>query len=383
MMMLCNKNVLSVVLLGALTLSAGSAFGQVSRADVDAVIRPLMSKYQIPGMAVALSVDGQHTFYNYGVASKATGQAVTPTTLFEIGSLSKTFTATLASYAQGQGKLQFNELASHYLPSLKGSAFDRVTLLNLATHTSGMPLFVPDDVTNQEQLMAWYQAWQPTSPIGSQRVYSNLGIGMLGLITAQSLQKPFSEAMEQDLLTPLGMKHSWVKVPENQMAEYAQGYNKLDEPVRVTPGPLDAEAYGLKSSSADLLRWLDLNMAITPLSPAWQHAIAETHKGYYQTGEFTQALMWEYYPWPTTKEKLLAGNSSERIMKGLGAKPLTPPQAGPEQAWYNKTGSTNGFSTYAVFIPGQKTALILLANKWYPNDARIEAAYELIERLKK
>ncbi|MGL4205224.1 MAG: PAC family class C beta-lactamase [Aeromonadaceae bacterium] len=381
--MRCNKNVLSVVLLGALTLSAGSAFGQVSRADVDAVIRPLMSKYQIPGMAVALSVDGQHTFYNYGVASKATGQAVTPTTLFEIGSLSKTFTATLASYAQGQGKLQFNELASHYLPSLKGSAFDRVTLLNLATHTSGMPLFVPDEVTNQEQLMAWYQAWQPTSPIGSQRVYSNLGIGMLGLITAQSLQKPFSEAMEQDLLTPLGMKHSWVKVPENQMAEYAQGYNKLDEPVRVTPGPLDAEAYGLKSSSADLLRWLDLNMAITPLSPAWQHAIAETHKGYYQTGEFTQALMWEYYPWPTTKEKLLAGNSSERIMKGLGAKPLTPPQAGPEQAWYNKTGSTNGFSTYAVFIPGQKTALILLANKWYPNDARIEAAYELIERLKK
>nr|AMP47510.1 classC-AmpC [uncultured bacterium]AMP47529.1 classC-AmpC [uncultured bacterium] len=383
MMMRCNKNVLSVVLLGALTLSAGSAFGQLSRADVDAVIRPLMSQYQIPGMAVALSVDGQHTFYNYGVASKATGQAVTPTTLFEIGSLSKTFTATLASYAQGQGKLQFNELASHYLPSLKGSAFDRVTLLNLATHTSGMPLFVPDEVTNQEQLMAWYQTWQPTSPIGSQRVYSNLGIGMLGLITAQSLQKPFSEAMEQDLLTPLGMKHSWVKVPENQMAEYAQGYNKLDEPVRVTPGPLDAEAYGLKSSSADLLRWLDLNMAISPLSPAWQHAIAESHKGYYQTGEFTQALMWEYYPWPTTKEKLLAGNSSERIMKGLGAKPLTPPQAGPEQAWYNKTGSTNGFSTYAVFIPGQKTALILLANKWYPNDARIEVAYELIERLKK
>ncbi|HEC1393204.1 TPA: serine hydrolase, partial [Pseudomonas aeruginosa] len=126
MMMRCNKNVLSVVLLGALSLSAGNAFGQVSQADVDAVIRPLMSKYKIPGMAVALSVDGQHTFYNYGVASKATGQAVTPTTLFEIGSLSKTFTATLASYAQGQGKLQWSDQASHYLPSLKGSAFDRV-----------------------------------------------------------------------------------------------------------------------------------------------------------------------------------------------------------------------------------------------------------------
>ena len=382
-MMLCTKNFLSIALWGSLALTTGPAFSQNSQAEVDAIIQPLMSKYQIPGMAVALSVNGQHTFYNYGVASKATGQAITPTTLFEIGSLSKTFTAALASYAHGQGKLQWSDQASHYLPSLKGSAFDRISLLNLATHTSGTPLFVPDAVTNNEQLMAWYRAWQPTAPIGSQRVYSNLGIGLLGLITAQSLHKPFSEAMEQDLLAPLGMKHSWVKVPENQMAEYAQGYNKLDEPVRVTPGPLDAESYGLKSGSADLLRWLEINMATTAVPPTWQQAIADTHVGYYQAGEFTQALMWEYYPWPTTKAKLLAGNSSERIMKGFNAKPITPPHAGPEQAWYNKTGSTNGFSTYAVFIPGQKTALILLANKWYPNDARVEAAYELVQRLTK
>ncbi|WP_162868181.1 serine hydrolase, partial [Klebsiella pneumoniae] len=74
--------------------------------------------------------------------------------------------------AQQQGKLSFNDPASRYLPELRGSAFDGVSLLNLATHTSGLPLFVPDDVTNNAQLMAYYRAWQPKHPVGSYRVYS-------------------------------------------------------------------------------------------------------------------------------------------------------------------------------------------------------------------
>src|SRR5450830_357381 len=65
------------------------------RKSVDATITPLMQKYAIAGMAVAVTVDGKNYFYNYGVASKETGQAVSNTTLFEIGSLSKTLTATL------------------------------------------------------------------------------------------------------------------------------------------------------------------------------------------------------------------------------------------------------------------------------------------------
>src|SRR5471030_942939 len=64
---------------------------------VDQVIQPLMQKYQIPGMAVAVSIDGKNYFYNYGVASKETHQPITNKTLFEIGSVTKTFTGTLAS----------------------------------------------------------------------------------------------------------------------------------------------------------------------------------------------------------------------------------------------------------------------------------------------
>ena len=128
------------------------------KADIDAIIQPLMQKYGVPGMAIyRVEVDSKQQFYHYGVASKQTGKPITNQTLFEIGSLSKTFTATLAAYAQNEGKLSFAEPASHYLPELRGSAAATSSLLNLATHTSGLPLFVLDQVTNDVQLMAYYR----------------------------------------------------------------------------------------------------------------------------------------------------------------------------------------------------------------------------------
>jgi CubicO group peptidase (beta-lactamase class C family) len=122
-------------------------------------IRPVMERYAVPGMAVGIVLKGQDYVYDYGTASKATGRAVTKNTLFEIGSISKTFTATLAAYAQVTGKLALTDMASKYLPSLRGSAFDQVSLLNLGTHTSGgLPLQVPNGVTNNAQLMAYFRS---------------------------------------------------------------------------------------------------------------------------------------------------------------------------------------------------------------------------------
>uniref|UniRef100_A8GE34 Beta-lactamase n=1 Tax=Serratia proteamaculans (strain 568) TaxID=399741 RepID=A8GE34_SERP5 len=373
-------NRLAAALLAAMILPAGHA---ADKAEIDAIIQPLMQKYGVPGMAIAVSVDGKQQFYDYGVASKQTGKPITNQTLFEVGSLSKTFTATLAAYAQNEGKLSFAEPASHYLSELRGSAFDRVSLLNLATHTSGLPLFVPDEVTNDAQLMAYYKNWQPPHAVGSYRVYSNLGIGMLGMITAKSLNQPFAQAMEKQLLPALGMNHSYVNVPAAQMDNYAQGYNKKDQPVRVTPGPLDAESYGIKSNAEDLIRYLEANMQVAKVGDKWRKALAATHTGYYRAGVFTQDLMWESYAYPEKLTTLTEGNNAGMIMNGTPATAITPPKQEQGAAWYNKTGSTGGFSTYAVFIPSKKIAVVMLANKWFPNDDRVAATYQLIQALDK
>ena len=105
---------------------SGAAFAADSdtakiRRTVDETIRPLMALNGIAGMAVGVVVDGRPYVFDYGVASKATKQPVTRDTLFELGSVSKTFTATLASYAQIEGDLSLNDPVSKHLPSLDGT----------------------------------------------------------------------------------------------------------------------------------------------------------------------------------------------------------------------------------------------------------------------
>nr|WP_229597505.1 class C beta-lactamase [Providencia rettgeri] len=363
----------------ALTTLSANAFTQK---DVDDIIKPLMEQKQIPGMSVAISVDGKHYIYHYGVQSKQSLVPVSDKTLFEIGSLSKTFTATLAAYAQNQGKLDFSQKVSHYLPELKGSTFDQITVMNLATHTSGLSLFVPDSITNSAELFRYYQQWQPEKAIGQYRSYSNLGVGLLGIVTAKQLKMPFEQAMEKLMLPALGLKHTYIHVPKNQQKNYAQGYNKNNQPVRVTPQILDAESYGLKSSAKDLIRFLDINMQTKKVAKPWQEAIENTHAGFYMTDSFVQDMMWESYSWPVSISQLQQGNRDEMALQPQKVEAITPALPPETQAFYNKTGSTSGFAAYAAFIPENQIAVVILSNKWYPIPDRISAAYQLIEKAK-
>ncbi|EPL6454570.1 class C beta-lactamase [Providencia rettgeri] len=359
------------------TLSANA----LSQQDVDNIIKPLMKKQGIPGMSVAISMEGKHYIYHYGVQSKQNQEPVNDNTLFEIGSLSKTFTATLAAYAQVQGKLDFSQKVSHYIPELKGSAFDHITVMNLATHTSGLSLFVPDTITNSTELTRYYQNWIPEKAIGQFRSYSNLGTGLLGIVTAKQLKMPFEQAMEKLMLPSLGLKHTYIHVPKNQQKNYAQGYNKKDQPVRVTPQILDAQAYGLKSNAKDLIRFLEINMQTVKVAKPWQEAVEDTHTGLYLTDSFVQDMMWESYPWPVSLSQLQQGNRDEMALQPQKVDAIQPALPPETRAFYNKTGSTNGFATYAVFIPEEQVAVVLLANKWYPIPDRINATYQLIEKI--
>lgn len=352
------------------------------KSAVDNAINPLMQQYDIPGMAVAVAINGKNYYYNYGAASKETKQPVTNTTLFEIGSISKTFTATLASYAQVNGQLSLADSVSQHLPYLRGSSFDHISLLNLGTHTAGdLPLQVPDNIVNTDQLMAYYQSWKPTHAAGTYRVYSNLGIGLLGVITADSMHMPFADAMEKQLFPRLGMKHSYINVPPSQMKNYAQGYNKTDTPVRVNPGLLASEAYGVKTNTEDLIRFINANIGLIRLDKKLQRAITDTHIGYFKSGDITQDLIWEQYPNTATLEKLLAGNSAEMIYQATAATKLVPPLQPQIDVLINKTGSTNGFGAYVLYDPAQKIGIVILANKNYPNDQRVKTAYQILAQL--
>ena len=280
----------------ALLLIGQTALAQPNKlhATVDAAVQPAIEQYRIPGLAVAIVHKGERHFFNYGVASRDSGLAVDEHTLFELGSVSKLFTATLGAYAQAEGKLRLDDPASQHLPALRGSAFDRISLLDLATYTpGGLPLQFPDAVSSERQMLDYYRAWQPAYPAGSQRLYSNPSIGLFGHLAAASLGKPFDQLLEGQLFPQLGMMESHVRVPQGQMARYAWGYRD-DQAIRVQPGPLDAEAYGIKSSVTDMTRFLDAHLGNLTLEGEITAALARTRRSDYDTAHYAQAMIWSW-----------------------------------------------------------------------------------------
>jgi beta-lactamase class C len=366
---------------GGASHAAGNRQSELRRAS-DGAIQPVMARYGIPGMAVGIIADGRPYVFVYGVASAETRSPVTPDTLFEVGSVTKTLTATLAFYAQLSGALSLSDKTSKYLPSLAGSKFGEVTLLNLGTHTpGGLPLQVPDRVTNDDELLQYFKAWAPTYAAGTYRTYANPGIGTLGLITAKSLGQDFTVLMEQRLLSALGMKSTFINIPAARMADYAQGYTKEGEPVRMSTGELSSEAYGVRTTAGDLLRFIEANMKLIPLEDKWQRAITATHTGYFKAGVMTQDLIWEQYSYPVALKTLLEGNSYEMIYNATPVAAITPPEQPREDVWINKTGSTNGFGAYVAFVPIKRLGVVVLANKSYPIEDRVTIAHEILTRI--
>jgi len=371
------------------TLISTSLFAQAFAADdarlkaiTDAAIKPVMEKNGIPGLAVGISVDGENHVFTYGVMSKSTGQPVTPQTLFELGSISKTFTVTLSTYAETQGKLSLSGKVEDYLPSMKGKPFGDVTLMHLGTHTAGgFPLQVPDNVKTEPQLLAYLKAWKPAYKAGTHRTYANPSIGMLGYVTAKAMGQSYDSAMQDVLFPALGLKNTFTVVPKAKMADYAQGYKRTGEPARMTPAILSSEAYGVRSTATDMIRFVNANMGLEKLDGKLQQAIANTHTGYFSVGAMMQDMIWEQYAYPAALKTLIETNSGA-LLKTVPVSEISPPIKPRDDVFINKTGSTNGFGAYVAFIPEQKLGIVILANKNYPNEDRVAVAYEILNGLK-
>ncbi|WP_201569085.1 class C beta-lactamase [Psychrobacter sp. JCM 18900] len=350
------------------------------KSTVDAQAKSLMKAHDIPGMAFGIIVDGKSSFYNYGLADKQSGKAVSENTIFELGSISKTFAATLASYSELNGTLDLEDTADKYIPYLQDSAIGNTKLINLATYSAGgLPLQVPNDIKNNKELFRYYKSWQPAFPINSKRLYSNASIGLFGHISAFSMGADYTQVMEDKILPLLNMPSTFVNVPNDKMDDYAFGYNAAGEPIRVNPGILDAEAYGIKSTSADMTYYMAANMRLIPLDKEIQQSLQNTRKGYYQASTFTQGLAWEMYPFPTQLDTLLEGNSTDVVLKPQPITANNQPTPVLNDVWVNKTGATNGFGGYITYIPAKKSGIVILANKNYPNAERVKAAYTILQ----
>lgn len=364
-------------------LAAADAGSAALTAVVERAYRPLLTRHGVTGMAVAVTAGGRSRFFNFGRLSKAPhAPAVTQDTLFELGSVSKTVTATLACCAEVLGKLALDDHPGRYLPALSGAPIDRATLLHLGTYTAGgLPLQFPDAVTDERGMLDYFRRWQPTAAPGAVRRYSNPSIGLLGRITAIAMDAEYTDIVERTLLPGLGLLRTHIRVPASEMGRYAWGYDGHDRPVRVNPGVLDAETYGIKSTAADMLRFVELQLRPQQLEAPLRDAVERTHLGHMAVGGMVQGLGWEQYPYPVALARLQSGNSPAMLFEDRPATAITPPRAAAGPTLYNKTGSTNGFGAYVAFVPERGVGIVMLANRSVPIDARVGAAHAVLRHL--
>lgn len=378
-----KKTLCCALLLGLSCSALAATLSEKQLADtVEQTVTPLMKVQAIPGMAVAVIYQGKPYYFTFGKADVAANKPVTAQTLFELGSVSKTFTGVLGGDAIARGEISLTDPVTKYWPELTGKQWQDIRLLDLATYTAGgLPLQVPDEVTDNASLLRFYQTWQPQWKPGTTRLYANASIGLFGALAVKPSGMNFEQAMTERVFKPLKLTHTWIHVPEAEEQHYAWGYRD-GKAVHVSPGMLDAEAYGVKTSIKDMARWVMANMSSDAVSDtSLKQGIALAQSRYWRVGAMYQGPGWEMLNWPVDAKTVVNGSDNNVALAPLPAVEIHPAAPAVKASWVHKTGSTGGFGSYVAFIPEKQLGIVMLANKSYPNPARVEAAYRILSSL--
>jgi len=264
---------------------------------VDEIIKKHIKKSKIPGISIGLIDENGTQFFNYGEIKKGSGIEPTSDTLYEIGSMTKTFTAILAVELQNEGLLSLDDPIIKFLPEFAGSDFDKnkITLYHLITHTSGIvevPLrkylkylfkfifrttkgkvFPPRYSLDTSDFLKEISQLKLKDNPGTKFRYSNSGVGLVGKILERVTNSTYEELIKSRILNVLSMHDTTITISENQKEKRATGYlhtGKEADPINV---PAVASAGSICSTSSDLLKFLKVNLGLkqSSLSPAMDY----------------------------------------------------------------------------------------------------------------
>jgi CubicO group peptidase (beta-lactamase class C family) len=359
--------------------NAGGEAAAVKRV-VDGIMQPYLAQGQRNaggrrwsrsphlGTIVAVSLQGHRYFFPYGKATDA-GAPFTLETLVEIGSCTKTFTTTLFALAINRNQIVADASAQKYMPNGYTLRAQRLTPLELADFTSGMP----DDPTNLprglerrsienytvKDFLTWASNYEPRTKLPAPYKYSNAGIGLLSYLVATATGKTWEDQVNSEILEPLGMADTTLRPTPEQQKRLAQGNNRAGQDAPRWPVYAWYAAGGLRSTAHDMISFGEANLG---------------HK--------------EVNGKPVSAELIAAMQ--------LAQKPIYTIRNGPNQqamAWVNdmgggnpnlhpvivKNGGTSGFGTVIAINPTKDAAIFIGMNQVGADPA--EKAVEILRRL--
>jgi beta-lactamase class C len=352
----------------ALILALTAVPTAVCQAQTDAEVQRIVTRHVkallypdgAAGAAVAMRIDGRTLFFNYGSADLENQRPATSDLLFNLGSLRKVFEAAVLAQAAQSGALSLDDRVADYVAELRqGGDIRRVTIGQLATHTSG--LLLPQDhppwpdwgYTLPEFLrtMNEWTADKDHQP-GGQHIYTHAGFVLLALALERRLGTPIGELIERRISRPLEMDSTAVPrgdTPRGQLSpeqrrRAVQGYSEDGERIG-EPG--DQQGYyhwpgtgQIYSSARDMALFLEANMGERPIERPLRDAMELAQRGVFRISPHNvQALAWEI-------------------------------SNGDEPTIIEKYGGLNNAASYIGMMPSRRLGIVILTNRGnqYPND---------------
>src|SRR5216117_4169842 len=217
------KSILIPTVIGVL-LAAGAARAQQVNVEqiVAQKVQPILPENgKGGGVAVAVRMNGTTSFFNYGFANNAQNRRVTEDSIFNLGSVGKVFATTLLAQAVKQGEVSLDDPVAKYVTELQQGEIRKVTLGQLASHTSGLTRTPQQSEPGHRgpytlaDFIRYLNAWQADAAHapGKQDIYSNTGFVLLSLALQRRFNTPIAQLMEERLLAPLGMTSTALPVP--------------------------------------------------------------------------------------------------------------------------------------------------------------------------
>ncbi|MFE4638163.1 serine hydrolase domain-containing protein [Streptomyces sp. NPDC056773] len=311
------------------------------------------------GVVVAAVADGHVGFAGAGTTGGTGSGAPGAGTLFEIGSVTKTFTALALARMTVAGTVELDEPLARLLPdgrAVPTQGGQEITLQHLATHTSGLPRLpkgmllrallrprTPDPYAGctTDVLLSGLARTRLRSTPGQRVHYSNLGAGLLGLALARRAGTTYEQLVTTQVCAPLDMSDTVVAAPATRPGRVAQGHDSRRRPTPPWNLADLAGAGGLWSTTTDLVSYVRAQ-----LDEGGPTELAEAIRLSRQVEHRNSSFAWMHLGWHAHR--------------------LHPRQGAHLQIWHN--GGTGGFSSFVGFDPETGTAVIVLSNTQRPVD---------------
>jgi D-alanyl-D-alanine carboxypeptidase len=323
---------------------------EVAAARVDSMARAYMAAKGPASMSVAI-MRGSDTLVlrAWGLADVAANRPVTPATTYQIGSVTKQFTAVLLLEQVERGKLALTDSIGRYLTTGLRPEWRSLTIEQLLNHTAGMQNDLkregpPEDAVSTDTMIAWAARDTMAFPPGTRFAYSNVGYLLLGALVEKLYGKPYGAVLREEIARPLGLRSlGWCaeKAKDTMLATGYQylGVGKL-QPLPYAHPTKSLGAAGLCSTAGDLATWNQALHGGRVLSSA-SYAAMTTPRGAAKAYGF--GLQFSTTPWGARVIYHLGS-----VMGYAAENGWFPAESLSVTVLYNSFGPTNGFPTNFV-----------------------------------